>query len=523
MGFLRAFAAFLLSLFSAHVVAQSPQLGPVVHTVAGEVQGVALPGGVFVFRGVPFAAPPVGALRWREPQPVAAWQGVRDASRFGNACIQPPGLSLRNGGDPGTLSEDCLYLNVWTPRAESSANLPVLVWIHGGAFLFGSGAVPVYDGAPMAGKGAVVVTINYRLGALGFFAHPALERDAPGGPANFGLLDQIAALRWVQGNIRQFGGDAHNVTILGQSAGAKSVLALFASPLARGLFHKGVAMSSYALPDATRAKALEAGSEAAAQLGLPGASVTAEQLRGLPAEKFAALLGAKVSLSPVPVSGDPVLPRSLQDVFADGKEAPLPLILGNTSDDASVVLAFGINPAQVVQKLGKTGVLVKALYPGVKDPDELGRQVVRDVIFTMPVRWIADRHARRARTWRYYFDYTAVQERAKSPHGVAHGAEIVYMLDTVDRLEAQRPQATPADRDCARKASEYIFQFARTGKPYAAGAPGWQNDTAGQDRTLLFAEPIQLRPDFLKLRLGVFIGASKVLGPALAPRLSTLQ
>ena len=488
---------------------------PTVRTQSGEVQGIA-ERGVCAFKGIPYAAPPVGPLRWKEPQPATNWQGVRSANKFGNACIQTPGLSEANGGSPGTLSEDCLYLNVWSPKIDSFARLPVMVWIHGGAYIFGSGSLDIYNGAPLATKGTVVVTINYRLGQLGFFAHPALERESPGGPANFGLLDQIAALRWVQNNIQQFGGDSRNITIFGQSAGAKSVMALLASPLARGLFHKGIAMSSPGLPDAPRSKAVEAGTNAATALGLPGAHANMEQLRSAPAEKFATLKGQDISPGPVPIAGDTVLPQSIQDTFAAGKEAPVPLILGNTSDDASVVLAFGVDPGEVIKKLGASGIFVKALYPGVRDQGELGRQVARDLVFTMPVRWAADRHSKRALTWRYYFDYTAVNDRPKFPYGVPHGSEIVFALGTSDVYQDTRTVFMDSDRQYARKVSDYWFTFAHDGKPTSAGAPRWLNDTAGLDRTMIFGPLTQLQSNFMKARLNVFIGASKILGAVLA-------
>ena len=255
------------------VCLSTPAQSPIIQTHLGPIQG-ALEGKILSFKGIPYASPPVGLFRWREPQLAQPWQSPRPTTQFGNACMQTPGLSEANGGNPGPISEDCLYLNVWTPRAESSAKLPVLVWIHGGAFVFGSGSLDIYNGAPLAAKGIVVVTINYRLGALGFFAHPALEKESSTAAPinNFALLDQIAALQWVQRNIAQFGGNASNVTIVGQSAGAKSVLALFASPLARGLFHKGVALSSYGLPDATRTRAATVAGNIADALGLPGVS-----------------------------------------------------------------------------------------------------------------------------------------------------------------------------------------------------------------------------------------------------------
>ena len=246
---------------------------PRVTTTGGQLEGVGS-NGMDVFRGIPFAAPPVGNLRWRAPQPSAPWNAVRSAAAFGAACMQKTGLSLEGGGDPGPLSEDCLYLNVWTPSAKNKslngAKLPVMVWLHGGALIFGAGSLKLYDGAALAEQGAVVVTVNYRLGPLGYFVHPALERAAPGGPANFGLLDQMAALRWVQRNIDAFGGDPQQVTLFGQSAGAQSVLALMSSPMARGLFQRAVAQSPYGIPSHSRAQARETGVRVTQALGLRG-------------------------------------------------------------------------------------------------------------------------------------------------------------------------------------------------------------------------------------------------------------
>ena len=498
----------------SHAHAQGAQI---VKTQAGDIQGVT-ERGVLVFKGIPFAAPPVGELRWRESRPAAAWQGVRKGDAFGSGCIATPGVPERFGGDPGTHSEDCLYLNVWTPKADPAARLPVMVWIHGGAYLFGSGAVNIYNGAPLASKGAVFVTINYRLMQLGFFAHPALEKENRGGAVNFGLLDQIAALKWVQQNIAQFGGDPGNVTILGQSAGGKSVLALFASPLARGLFHKGMAISSYIVPDAKRSKAIEVGVKVAVALGLNGADTTIEQLRAVPAEKFGEIKGQGLSNAPVPVSGDPVLPQSIQATFAAAKEARSPLILGNTSDDPSVASAFGIEPVAVLKRLGAAGFLVRALYPGVKDDTELARQATRDVVFTLPVRWIADRHSRRAPTWRYYFDYTAAKERSKFTNGVPHGGDIQYFLNTVEIFEGTKDILTAEDREFARRTSDYVFEFARTGKPTAGDSPEWSAHRARQDKTLLLGDTITVQSNFMRTRLNIFLGISSIVDRVLGRR-----
>lgn len=483
----------------------------IVKTRSGGVQG-AVENGIAAFKGIPYAAPPVGNLRWREPRPAAAWRDVRRTDAYGAACIQVPGLSAANGGDPGRLSEDCLYLNVWTPKTDRAAKLPVIVWIHGGAYVFGAGGLPVYDGRPMAKKGAVFVSINYRLAQLGFFAHPALERENPGGAVNFGLLDQIAALKWVQTNIAAFGGDPRNVTVMGQSAGGKSVLALVASPLARGLFHKAVAMSSYIVPDATREKALEVGTKVADALGLKGAKATAAELRAVPADRFGEIKGQGLSNAPVPIRGDKVLPQSIESTFAAGREAAVPLIVGNTSNDSSVVAAFGIDAGEVLKRLGAAGFLVKVLYPGVRDDSDLARQVARDLVFTMPVRGIADRHAKRAPTWRYYFDYVAVKHRPEFPFGAGHGAEIPFMLDTGDIFEGTREIFTDADRALARQTNDYLFAFARDGRPSASGSPAWPSDPRLRDWTMLFADKVEVESGFMRARLNLMIGASKIAG-----------
>lgn len=467
--------------------------------------------GIASFKGIPYAAPPVGNLRWAEPQPVAPWQSARDASSFGSACIQRPGLSADNGGDPGKLSEDCLYLNVWTPVTRAAAKLPVIVWIHGGAYVFGSGGLTVYDGRALARRGAVFVSINYRLGPLGFFAHPALERAMPGGAKNFGLLDQVAALKWVQANIAAFGGDPGNVTIMGQSAGAKSVLAHFASPLSHGLFRRGVAMSVYVLPDAKPDKARAVAAKVASAVGLAGSNATLAELRAVPAERFGDIADKDASLGPVPIVGDAMLPRAIVDAFASGKEAKAPLVIGNTSDDASVLSAFALDPEAIVKRLGVAGFALGALYPGV-DRKEMARQALRDVVFTMNSRWVADRHSKRAPTWRYYFDYVAEGQRKRHPNGVGHGADIVFLLDTAGVYEGTAGDLTTADRAMAQRCGDLMFSFARGGEPVAQNVPAWQSDRLLRDRTLVFGpDAITAKRNFMKVRLDVLIGVTRLV------------
>jgi para-nitrobenzyl esterase len=500
--------SILLAAATAVSVCAAARAEPIVTVADGKLDG-AQERGVLAFKGVPYAAPPVGDLRWREPRPAAPWQGVRKADAFGPGCIATPGVPEEFGGDPRPHSEDCLTLNVWTPKADPAARLPVMVWIHGGAYIFGSGAVSLYNGASLAKRGAVVVTLNYRLMQLGFFAHPALEKESPGGAANFGLLDQIAALGWVKRNIAAFGGDPGNVTIFGQSAGAKSVVALFASPLARGLFHKGIAHSYYIVPENTRAKALQIGAKAAEALGLAGAKATAAELRAIPAERFAQVKGQGISNAPVPIVGDKVLPQTTQATFEAGKEAAVPLMLGDTSDDASVAAAFGVDAQAVFKRLGAAGVLLRVLYPGVKDEKEIARQATRDLVFTLPARRLADLHSARAPTWRYYFEYVTLNERARFANGVEHGGEVPYVFDTLD---ATKWAATDPDRAYAQRVGAYWLAFANRGRPAVAGAPAWPNHTRQRDSTMIFADRMEARRNFMRARLNVFIGVSRFAG-----------
>jgi para-nitrobenzyl esterase len=492
-------------------------LDAVVTTQAGSIQGRA-EAELLTFKGVPYAAPPIGDLRWRAPRPAVLWKGTRPALERGTSCIQKPSLSIDSGaGDPRPMGEDCLNLNVWTPRAEPAAKLPVIVWIHGGALIFGAGGLPIYDGTPLAQRGAVVVTINYRMGALGFFAHPSIAGVKPGADVNFGLLDQIAALRWVQQNIAAFGGDPGNVTIFGQSAGAESVLALFTSPLARGLFHKGIAQSPYGIPSHTLTKARATAVKVATALQVNGANATAAELRAAPAEAFEALDGNDVSLAPGFIVGDAALPRPILSVFQGGGEAAVPLIIGNTSDDGSIAIAFGMDPAAIVKRLGAARIAVKLLYPKGLSDEQLGRQAVRDLVFTAFARRIAYLHTARAPTWRYYYGYVPSAVRGSKP-GVAHGADIPLTMGTLDLCQCMGAPVTEQDREAARRAVTHWFDFAATGTPVPRDAAAWPRDGQRASTLLEFDETDAVRADFMKARVNAFIGTLKVLGAFTAAR-----
>ena len=506
----------LLSLASRCVVAAEPSSSPpLVATRSGALAG-RIEKGLEVFRGVPFAAPPLGSLRWREPQTVAAWSGARQADAYAASCMQKPGIPVSEGGTDGPLSEDCLYLNVWTPASSTTDKRPVMVWIHGGALVFGSGNVALYDGSALAQRGAVVVTINYRMGPLGFFSHPAIDGEAARGPVNYGLLDQIAALRWVRANIAGFGGDPGNVTIFGESAGAQSVLALYASPRARGLFHKGIAQSPYGIPSHTRAKAREVSEQVATAVGLEGASATAAQLRAVPAARFFQLGETSATLAPGFIVGDEALPRPILDVFQDRKQARMPLIIGSNSDEATVAVAFGVDPAKVVERLRAAKFLLKKFYPGVSDDAQLGRESVRDLVFTSFARRIAYLHSQSTPTWRYYFSHVQQGLQGRVP-GVGHGGEIPFVMGTGGECACLPVPFTAADRAFSRQVGDYWFAFARSGKPAAANAPAWAQDSAREARTLEFGNQAVLRKDFMKARLNAFIAILKMTG-ALAGR-----
>lgn len=474
--------------------------------------------GIFVFKGIPYASPPVGELRWKAPKPVAPWKDEKQATAWGPASWQSREYCQAvGGGDPGKIDEDCLYLNVWTPDTDPVTPLPVMVWIHGGGFAVGSGGLTPYLGAPLARRGAVIVTINYRLGHLGFFAHPALDREYPEGEVvnNFALLDQIAALQWVQRNIHAFGGNPKNVTLMGESSGARSVLSLFASPLAHGLFHKGIVQSAYSVPDVSRAEALKKGQALARHFTLPDAS--AEQLRALPAESFWSL-DRSLTLGPVAIFGDSVLPQPMLSVFAAGRQQPLPLMIGSNSDEASVLAWFGVDAAKVIGDMRRRHPLalklIKLLYRDVGDDGELGRQVARDMTFTT-LGYVVALAQRKVGipAWRYYFDYVSENARDLYRHGTWHGNEIPYVLNTLGQLDpgdAARP-FTPGDHEFSRRVSEYWLSFARDLSTFSHqinGETDWPAWHAWSDATLRFGRnglaDIAIEKRFMRRRMQIF-------------------
>jgi para-nitrobenzyl esterase len=358
-----------------------------VKTEAGLVSGTrSSDGKIAIYKGIPFAAPPVGDLRWKAPQPVKPWTGVRKAEQFGPSPMQgtPAPFSMWSAEfliPKEPISEDCLYLNVWSASPSSKEKKPVLVWIYGGGFNSGGSAVPIYDGEAMARKGIVFVSINYRVGPFGFFAHPALTKESPhNASGNYGLMDQIAGLQWVQKNIAAFGGDPANVTIAGQSAGSMSVNCLVASPLAKGLFTKAIAQSGASL--ARPNPPLEQAEKDGLRMAQSMQATSLEELRRVPAEEL--LKKAQGTRGPI-VDGY-VLPASIRDIFAAGKQNDITLLTGWNQDEG---LLFGPikNAAdfrkQAEQQYGADAATFLKYFPATNDTEAAASQLYlsRDMIF----------------------------------------------------------------------------------------------------------------------------------------------
>jgi len=435
-GMIALVAASVLSL-PAQTLAQ----GPVIETTSGPVRGE-VQDGVSIFRGLPYAAPPVGPRRWRPPAPAVSWTEVREASQFGAACPQPPPR-------PGSIyaaqhravSEDCLYLNVWA--STNSRDAPVFVWIHGGSLTTGAGGEPMYDGAKLAAQGLVVVTINYRLGVLGYLAHPELSEESPDGVSgNYGLLDQIAALRWVQDNIAAFGGDPSNVTVAGESAGALSVMYLMASPAARGLFHKAVAQSAYMIstPELKADRHGAASAESAGvELGRRLEARSLARLRAMDAQTLT-VAAAMAGFQPWGAVDGHVLPRQLVEVFDRGEQAPVPILTGfNEGEIRSLRFLAPAPPespeayeALIGARYGDLTEDFLRLYPS-EDPAGSVLAAPRDALYG----WTAERLARSQTAqgqdaYLYLFDHGYPAAGELDLHAF-HAAEIPYVFGTHGR------------------------------------------------------------------------------------------
>jgi para-nitrobenzyl esterase len=444
--------------------------------------------GVWTYLGIPYAAPPVGDLRWKEPQPVAAWQEVRPCTAYGPSCPQAESSLFGDLTSVGQTSEDCLYLNVWTPAKSPEERLPVMVWIHGGGFTIGSGSQALYNGHNLSQKGVVVVTINYRLGPFGFMAHPLLSKESPHGVSgNYGVLDQIAALRWVQDNIDAFGGAKDQVTVFGESAGGISILGLMASPLAADLFDHAIVESGPFIdlglpltPENTLTQAEIKGEDIAKQLGCDQADDILACLRGKTPEEL-----ISVSASGDETFGSTSLGANIDgyvfkdnpiNIFAAGLQQSIPLLIGTNADEGTVFtpdiglpqyrgflsLAYGYNADKVY-----------SLYPAETQAEVKPTmdRLLTQMSFEASARFSAAAMEKvNAPAFMYQFVQTLKDPRAQAL-GSFHGLEIIYVFGNFDKVGLGEPDQ--ADQDLSRAMMDYWTNFAKTGDPNGQGVPQW--------------------------------------------------
>lgn len=472
---------------------------------------------VQVFKGIPYAKPPMGELRWREPAKPESWDGIRDCFEFGNACPQKS-QAMMNAIPQMAInapqSEDCLYLNVWRPISAKTEKLPVMVWIHGGGYTMGAASQPLYDGESLARNGVIFVSINYRLGSFGFMAHPALSQESSRGVSgNYGILDQIESLRWVQRNIAAFGGDPNRVMIFGESAGGGSVLCLMVAPEAKGLFHAAVAqsapeMSLASLRSSTgnRTSAEEQGLELVQKFGLPK-DATLQQMRQLDAETLTNsspnlevdtkltldMIGISLPIAPI-VDGVviPALPNSL---FAANKAHRVPLVIGNTRDEMTLFLMQTPFPKEVGQyeqvatkNFGQLSSEVLAAYPASdsKGIRSAVLQLTGDIVFGSQARHAARLHARNGNpTYRYIFSCGSKQFPLNLA-GAHHGCEIPYLF-------GQPANPNEADLRTSVVVQNYWVNLARSGDPNGKELPEWPKYNLASDILIDIENDVTLR------------------------------
>jgi para-nitrobenzyl esterase len=518
-----------LLLSAAGTPPRAQNQGPVVHLASGGLRGVAQ-NAITVFKGIPYAAPPVGDLRWREPQPPVAWHGIRDATKFGSACVQDSAglypfmapLAAAYGApyafEPVLSSEDCLYLNLWTPQWPARHALPVMVWFHGGSNRVGSGSDPAYDGASLAAHGVLVVTINYRLGVMGFFSHPALTAESPHRTSgNYGLLDQLAALAWVQKNIAQFGGDPANVTVFGESAGAVDAGTLIASPLSAGLFRRVISESGPPFgmgPMHTRAEAEAAGTAVGNALAGSSPSPLAA-LRKMPAMEIAQRINQvlKEQLRGFSFNGGDVdgwvLPQTPSRAFASGAIQKVDLLVGLNGREVSafrIAAAAAASQSKKQESGGGAGTAVKQLADTVRPlyggwtneaislylvkalfhRDEAIDQASNDMLAACPLGAMATFNtASGGRTYLYRFD-RAIPGKGQAALGAFHALEVPYVFNAFQVRSWRWLPFTDVDRKLAVSIETYWTNFAKTGDPNSPGLPVWPAWRNGDETYLAF-------------------------------------
>ena len=477
----------------------------------GEVQGV-VSGDVASFKGIPFAAPPVGDLRWKPPQPVKPWTGVKSADTMAPGCMQDSGLAaLMNA--PTNFSEDCLYLNVWSPAKVPGEKLPVMVWIYGGGFAVGATNAPVYDGSRLAQKGAVIVSVAYRVGAFGFLAHPDLSRESGKGSGTYGLQDMIAGLRWVKNNIAQFGGDPNRVTIFGESAGGIAVSMLAASPAAKGMFHRVISESGGSFAPVRFAN--EAGqnvptlalAESVGKTFLEGLAVNdIKAAHALTADQIQKGAGGGLGRF-WPVADGDVLPGDQYELYQAGRFNDTPVLIGTNSDEGAMFARRGVTSTAFEQQIragygAKADTILNA-YPHATDAEAFksSKDIFRESAFAWHTWAWARLQSQKGKNkaYVYYFDHRT----PATPDGANHGSEISFVFRNLGVLAGVlvgQPQA--GDAALSDLMSSYWVNFAKSGDPNGAGLPAWPAFSEKDQKVMFFdsspsAKPV---PNIEKLR-----------------------
>ena len=494
----------MVSFFSTFVQAGEPA-PPVVNTAHGPVQG-RIDGTIAKFLGIPYAAAPVGDKRWQPPEEAAPWTAIRQSQAFGPACMQPHQME----GDQ--YHEDCLSLNIWTPSLDKEAHLPTMVWIHGGGFTYGSGSQAEYDGQHLAKYGVVVVTLNYRLGPLGFLAHPQLDQEsAHHTSGNYGLLDQIAALRWVQRNIAFFGGDPGNVTLFGQSAGSRSVNLLLLSPLSSGLFHRAIAQSGGPLIGSEFLSPVFNGNkQTIAAMGQMlaqklGCDTSEDELAAMRAQPAASIVAAAATQTDIledsglffaPALDGYVLPDNALAALEQGNLHDVPLILGYTANEGTVYLA-GKKPltkqdfaSYITSRFAQNRSQALAMFP-VQSDQEVAPML--DTIVTIaanayPARLVGQ-SMQGKQSQAYLYQFSRRPDTAKALKlGAFHGVDLAYIFGTLTQKEGY----DTTDRQLAAAMMAYWTNFAKTGNPNGSGLPNWPAYAKQSERILNLGEQIQV-------------------------------
>ena len=490
---MRSIAFVLLTFISVHAahaeITQAKISGGAVSGVAGD--------GITIFKGIPFAAPPVGDLRWKAPAPVKPWSGVKKADAFASACMQ----AANSQGNTAPVSEDCLYLNVWTPATSADAKIPVIVWVHGGGFTGGSTSTSMYDGTGFARKGVVLVSLAYRLGPFGFMAHPDLSRESGHGSGAYGIQDLVAGLKWVQANIAAFGGDPAKVTIFGHSAGSAAVGFLAASPLSKGLFHRVIAMSgssftplqtsqqgSFGMSIPSLKMAEGTGTAFVSKLGV--ANIV--EARKLGADAIQAATGGGLTFRPV--ADGYVVSNDLYTLYEQGKFNDTPVLLGHTSDES---LAFGGNQAvtpaafekQVREQFGAQADAILKTYPHATDAEAVraARHLRNDTSFAWNMwTWAREQSKQgKGKVFSYYYDNHGPQAE-----GSGHGSDVPFAFQTL----GGRRTPSPEDRALSDMISSYYVNFAVTGDPNGKGLPQWPAFTGKNQEVMVFDAKPSARP-----------------------------